>query len=77
MIEIGILGEDDRAELIDGKIVDMAAIGSRHAGCTKKSNAFFTRKLGDRVIVSVQNPILEDGTKAEPDIALLRIVDHF
>jgi Uma2 family endonuclease len=78
MIEIGILGEDDRVELIDGEIVAMAAIGSHHAGCTKKSNSFFTNKLGSRVIVSIQDPIaLEDGTEPEPDIALLRVTDHF
>lgn len=67
MIEIGILGEDDRVELIDGEIVAMAAIGSHHTGCTKKSNSFFTSKLGSRVIVSVQDPIaLEDDTEPEP-----------
>ncbi len=78
MIELGILGEDDRVELIDGEIVAMAAIGSHHAGCTKKSNSFFTSNLGNRVIVSVQDPIaLEDGTEPEPDIALLQIADHF
>jgi Uma2 family endonuclease len=78
MIEIGILDEDDRVELIDGEIVGMAAIGSHHAACTKKSNAFFTNRLGNRVIVSVQDPIsLEDGTEPEPDIALLHLADHF
>jgi Uma2 family endonuclease len=78
MIELGILGEDDHVELIDGEIVTMAAIGSHHAGCTKKSNSFFTSKLGSRVIVSVQDPIaLEDGTEPEPDIAPLRLADHF
>jgi Uma2 family endonuclease len=78
MIEIGILGEDDRVELIDGEIVDMAAIGSHHSACTKKSHTFFTQKLGDRVLLGVQDPIsLEDGTEPEPDIALLHPANHF
>jgi Uma2 family endonuclease len=78
MIEVGILGEDDRVELIDGEIVAMAAIGSRHSGSTNKSNTFFSSKLSERALISVQNPIaLEDGTEPEPDIALLQRTDHF
>ena len=30
MAEIGILHEDDRIELMDGDILEMAAIGSKH-----------------------------------------------
>lgn len=72
MIEIGILTEDDRVELINGEIIKMAAVGSHHSACTKKSHTFFQRKLGEKVLVSVQDSIaLEDGTEPEPDIALL------
>jgi hypothetical protein len=32
MAEAGVFDEDDRLELLDGEIVHMSAIGSRHAG---------------------------------------------
>lgn len=73
MAGAGIFTEDDRVELIEGEIYQMAAIGNRHAGCVNRLNAFFTGGLGNRVIVSVQNPVqLNDFSEPEPDLAILR-----
>ena len=33
MGETGLFGEDARVELLDGEVIEMAPIGSRHAGC--------------------------------------------
>jgi len=41
MGEAGILGEDDRVELLDGEIVEMTPIGSRHAATVKRLIALF------------------------------------
>jgi Uma2 family endonuclease len=72
MAEAGILSEDERVELIAGEIVRMAPIGSRHAGCVKRLNRGLSR-LGDRALVSVQDPIaLGPSQEPEPDLALLR-----
>jgi hypothetical protein len=32
LAEAGVLGEDDRVELLEGQLVDMAAIGPRSGG---------------------------------------------
>ena len=73
MAQAGILHEDDRVELIDGEIVEMAPIGSRHAAHVNRLNRVFTQALGEGVIVSVQNPIsLGERCEPQPDLTLLR-----
>lgn len=78
LADVGILDEDDRVELIDGEIIVMSPINSPHASGVKAFNREFARKLGDRAIVSVQDPIhLNDNTEPQPDIALIRYRDDF
>ncbi|GIX47751.1 MAG: hypothetical protein KatS3mg131_1962 [Candidatus Tectimicrobiota bacterium] len=73
MAEAGILGEDDRVELIEGEIVAMAPIGSRHAACVDRLNRLFSQRTGERAIVRVQNPVrLGEHSEPQPDVALLR-----
>jgi Uma2 family endonuclease len=73
MAEAGILAEDERVELIAGEIVRMAPIGSRHAGCVKGLNRRLTRGLGERALISIQDPIaIGDDSEPEPDVAVLR-----
>lgn len=73
MGEAGILHEDERVELIDGEIVEMAAIGSRHVACVNRYTRMFFEQARGRFIVSVQNPVrLSSYAEPEPDIALLR-----
>lgn len=78
MADAGILTEDDRVELIEGEIVEMAAIGSHHAACVDRLNRLFVQGLGDRVVVRVQNPVrLSDLTEPQPDVTLLHPRDDF
>jgi Uma2 family endonuclease len=73
MAQAGILSEDDRVELIDGEILKMTPIGSRHATCVRRLNRLFSMAAGARVIVDVQNPIrLGEHSEPQPDLALLR-----
>jgi Uma2 family endonuclease len=78
MADAGILHEDDRVELIEGEIIEMAAIGSQHAACVDRLNRLLVRGAGDSAVVRVQNPVrLSDLTEPQPDLALLRPRDDF
>ncbi len=73
MAGAGILNEDDRVELIEGDIVEMNPIGSRHAACVRGLNRLLSRQLGDELLLDVQNPVrLDGGLEPQPDLAVLR-----
>jgi Uma2 family endonuclease len=73
MAEAGILGEDDRVELIEGEIIEMPSIGPGHAGSVKSLISLFTQGLGEKVILGVQDPLhLDAYNEPEPDLMLLR-----
>jgi len=73
MGEAGILRDDDRVELIDGQIVEMAAIGDRHVSRVIELNAIFASRVGQRAWVSVQNPLrLSKQSEPQPDLVLMR-----
>lgn len=78
MAEAGILHEDDRVELIEGKIIRMAAIGSRHAACVKRLIKFLVQEVGDSGVVGAHDPVvLPDISEPEPDVTVLRPRDDF
>lgn len=72
MAAAGVLSESDRVELIDGEVIDMAPIGSRHAYLVDRLAAAF-RRNGSECLVRVQNPVrLDEYNEPQPDIALLK-----
>jgi Uma2 family endonuclease len=72
MAEVGILTEDERIELLHGQIIPMSPVGSKHSTCVKRLNRLFSRSVGDRAIISVQDPIqIPEQSEPEPDVALL------
>ncbi len=73
MGEVGILAGRDRVELIEGELVAMSPIGSLHAGTVNALTRLLVTVVGERAVVSVQNPVqLDDRTEPEPDFAVLR-----
>jgi Uma2 family endonuclease len=73
MAEVGVLALDERVELIDGVIIDMAPIGSRHAGTSSQLGELLLNAVGTRAILRSQSPIRFGSTsEPQPDLALLR-----
>ncbi len=72
MAEAGILGEDDRVELLRGEVVELSPVGKRHAYVVNTLVDLLS-PLRDRAVLSVQNPLgLFPDTEVYPDLALLR-----
>jgi Uma2 family endonuclease len=73
MGESGVFAPDARLELVEGEIVEIAPIGSQHAGAVNILNRLFTHQSGDLAIVSVQHPlIVGERSVPQPDLALLK-----
>jgi len=72
MGETGVLDPEARCELLEGELFDMPTIGPQHSSKVKRLNRIFSRIIGDRAIVSAQDPILlGDLSAPQPDLALL------
>ena len=73
MDEAGVFCENDRVELVDGEIVDMAPIGSYHNSCVTTLTHIFVRAVPEGVRVQVQGAVrMDESTMFQPDLAILR-----
>jgi Uma2 family endonuclease len=73
MAETGVLGPEDRTELIDGYLVEMTAQNAPHRAAVGKVDAQFQRVLDERAYwVQTQATLpLDCRNVPEPDIAIL------
>ena len=68
----GILSNDVRVELIEGDLIEMAPIGGPHIGLVNRLNRMLVLAVGDRGVVSIQNPVtLPPRSEPQPDLAVL------
>jgi Uma2 family endonuclease len=69
----GILGADDRVELLEGQLVDMSPISPGHALAVDALSELLVPAVAGRAHVRVQNPItLDNGSEPQPDLAVVR-----
>ena len=77
MIELGMLKDYEKAEIIEGELIQKMPIGDKHAAAVNTLNRFFVKNVSDDVLVSVQNPIrLTDYDEPEPDIVLADLTKY-
>jgi Uma2 family endonuclease len=73
MVAAGVWRDDERIELIEGEIVDMAPIGGPHAWTVTRAADLLRTRLGDQAHLWVQLPIvLGDRAQPQPDLAVIR-----
>jgi len=73
MAEVGVLAPDARVELIEGEIVDMPPMGSRHGGTGILLIRQFMSAVGDAALVTSQSTLtLGRYSAPQPDLMLLR-----
>ncbi|NWG73678.1 MAG: Uma2 family endonuclease [Rubrivivax sp.] len=78
MGEAGVIGPEVRVELVEGEVVEMAPIGTRHAATLNRLNRLITAAAGEHAVVAVQNPLrLGDHSEPQPDLMLLAPREDF
>lgn len=77
MIELGLITDYEKAEIIEGELIKKMTIGDRHAAAVNALNRYFTKNVQDNVLVSIQNPLrMSDYNEPEPDIVLADLTKY-
>ena len=73
LIELGILNEDEKIELLGGHLVVREPQGTWHASAARLVSAALRRAFGDGWEIDRQLPLaLGDDSEPEPDVAVVR-----
>jgi Uma2 family endonuclease len=79
MGEAGLFDDNARVELVDGEIIDVPPMGSRHAGTLHLVASALSGELAARALVRQRLPLrLSDDSEPLPDIAVVvPRADHY
>jgi Uma2 family endonuclease len=73
MGDAGIFGPEDKVELLEGELIQVAPIGGPHLSVVNCLTTLFSRQVYGLAVVSVQNPVsLPPHSETQPDLALLK-----
>ena len=78
MIELGMLKDYEKAEIIEGELIQKMPIGKKHSAVVEKLNEILRDRLGKSVSLRNQQPIkFGDYDEPEPDLAILQRREDF
>ncbi len=70
MIELGMLKDYEKAEIIEGELIQKMPIGDKHTAIVNWLNRILGQKISDDILIQVQNPIrLSDYDEPQPDLS--------
>jgi Uma2 family endonuclease len=77
MIEMGMIEDYEKSEIIDGEMVPKMSIGDRHAWIVDFLTRYFILTLPKTIFVRIQNPLrLSEFDEPEPDIVLTDLTKY-
>ncbi len=77
LIDLGMLHDYEKAEIIDGELIRTMPVGDRHAQVVDRLNRMLVRGLPDEILVRIKNPLrLSDYHEPEPDILLADLTKY-
>lgn len=71
MIDAGILGEEDRVELLEGWLVAKMVHNPKHDSTLAAVNKSLLKRVSDASHIRVQSAITTDDSEPEPDLAVV------
>ena len=78
MIELGLIKDYEKAEIIEGELIQKMPIGKRHSAVVEKLNEILRDELGKTVSLRNQQPIgFGEYNEPEPDLAVLQRREDF
>ena len=77
MARAGVFAEDERVELLEGRIHRMTPQGARHMRAISRLTRHIAPLLGEALSLRVQGPLtLSEDSEPEPDLAVVRAEDE-
>ncbi|MDQ2908310.1 MAG: Uma2 family endonuclease [Candidatus Eremiobacteraeota bacterium] len=78
MAELGIIGPEERVELIEGEIILMPPMGEAHVSSLLRLTELFVQRLSGRAMIMPQGPVrVSSISEPQPDFAVLYRRDDY
>jgi Uma2 family endonuclease len=74
MVEAGVLAADERVELIDGQLFQIAAKVTAHSAAVTRIDRVLSRQLAGLALIRLQDPVqLSNLSEPETDVAIVTL----